>query len=584
MRSRRNDHVMLSELTISNFAIIENLRLSLASGFNVLTGETGAGKSIIIDAVSTLLGGRADSETIRTGAEGALIEGIYVLSPALKERLTPLLQEYGLESDEDLIILTREINRSGRNVCRVNGRAVALSTLRQISQQLVDIHGQGENQSLRQVRQHVLILDRYAGLTPQRAEFAEAVRILQQTRAELAAGQRDERELARRIDLLEYQIAEIEAAHLRPGEEEELRRERTRLANAERLITLSTQAHDALSGGEQRASALDLCNEAVRNLISLERLDPEIAETRQMVEESTALLEEASRNLRNYRDSVEYNPARLEQVEERLDLIHNLTRKYGASIEEVLQFQEEAKRELESISHHEERIAELQERETALLHRIGELGERLSAARRGAASRLEREIEAELEELRMSQARFVVSFQRTEAKDGAFVGSKRYAFDQTGLDRIEFLVSPNIGEEPKPVASIASGGETSRLMLAMKSVLSAVDETPTLIFDEIDTGIGGRVGAVVGHKLWKLAQHHQVLCVTHLPQMAAFGDAHYRVAKRVERERTITVVEALDKAERTRELAAMLGGPESEVTLRNAEAMLEETLKLKQPR
>ncbi len=573
---------MLSELSIENFAIIDQLQFRLSPGFSVLTGETGAGKSIIIDAVSTLLGGRAASEYIRTGTEGARVEGVFLLSPTLRDKLQPLLQEYGLEPEEETFILTREINRSGRNVCRVNGRATTLAALRQIGQQLIDIHGQGEHLSLLNVRQHIDFLDRYAGLSAQREELAEIMRALHQVRQELGTLLRDERELARRIDLLQYQISEIRAARLQPGEEEELTRERTRLANAERLITLATTAYEALSAGsQQRESSLDALGEAIRALINLERLDAETAEIRRMAEEASELFQETARAVRNYRDNVEYNPARLESVEERLELIHNLKRKYGSSTAEILQFGQAAERELENISHHEERSIELRQEEERLLHKIGELGESLSATRREAALRLEKAIEAELAQLQLVNARFVVSFQRTEAEDGAFVGEKRYAFDHTGLDRVEFLISPNIGEPPKPLALIASGGETSRLMLAMKSVLSAADEIPTLIFDEIDAGIGGRAGSVVGQKLCSLTRDHQVLCVTHLPQLAAFGDAHYRVAKKVEGERTLTFVEELEGEERIEELALMLGGAGSQTARRNVEEMLARTRELK---
>jgi len=574
---------MLSEIVINNFAIIDQINIQLGPGFNVLTGETGAGKSIIIDAVSTLLGSRAATDAIRAGAERARIEGVYQLSPALYAKLSPILSEYGLEDDQDILILAREINRSGRNTCRVNGRATTLSVLRQISQHLVDIHGQGENHSLLRVRQHIGFLDRYAGLETKQSELAAAVRALRQTRQELANLLQSERELARRIDLLEYQTAEIRAAHLQPGEEGELVKERTRLANAERLSKLAADIYAALSGEDgETQSGLDLLNEAMRSLVNLQELDPETAEIHQLVEGSIALIEEASRAVRDYRDNVEYNPARLEQVEERLGLIHNLERKYGDSIEEVLQFAQEAEDEMADIAHHGERVNGLAAQEESLLRQIGELGENLSIARRRAALDLKSAIESELAELLMPRAQFDVSFQRTETKDGAYVGDKRYAFDLTGIDRIEFLISPNIGEPPKPLASIASGGETSRLMLAMKSVLSAVDETPTLIFDEIDAGIGGRAGRIVGQKLWRVARNHQVLCVTHLPQMAAFGDVHYRVFKGIQENRTVTTVKVLDETGRVAELAMMLGGYDNQTTLRNAEEILSATRELKE--
>ena len=567
---------MLVEIGISNLAIIDQLRIELAPGFSVLTGETGAGKSIIIDAVGCLLGHRADTDMIRTGADRAYIEGIFRLEGEVEGRLRPLLDENGLEPEGGLLILSREINRSGRHACRINGRTVTLTTLRQVSQNLVDIHGQGDNHSLVQVRQHVHFLDRFAGLTDLRAQFAEAANSLQQARRELRSILRGERELARRVDLLEYQVSEITAAHLEPGEEESLRQERNRLANAERLIRLTAGAYAALSDGDrEEASVLDHLNKVMRQVLDLERFDPAASPIREMLEESSALLEEVSSALREYRDELEFNPARLSQVENRLELIHDLERKYGDKIEDVLRYQEQALQELDGIAHQEERIAELNKAEVELLSRMGEIGESLSKARREAAKRLESGIEGELADLRMPDARFVVGIQRSEDEAGAPVGERRFAFDNTGLDRIEFQIAANLGEEPKPLATTASGGETSRLMLAMKSVLSMADATPTLIFDEIDAGIGGRVGQVVGQKLRRLAANHQVLVVTHLPQMAAYGDAHCRVAKVVRDGRTLTTVTQLEGSDRIEEIALMLGGSDSAATRRSAEEMLE---------
>jgi DNA repair protein RecN (Recombination protein N) len=575
---------MLSELSIQNFAIIDRLQIHLASGFNALTGETGAGKSIIIDAVSTLLGGRAASDYIRAGSDSARVEGSFTLSAATLAQLAPLLDELGLELEDDSCILTREFNRSGKNTCRINGRAVPLNVLRQLGGQLIDIHGQGEHISLLQPRQHVEFLDRYAALGQPRAEFAERVRALHTVRQTLEGLLRDEREMARRVDLLQYQIEEIGSARLKVGEEEELSRERTRLANAEKLLTLAESAYEALGGGEEgKPCALDALNEASRALGNLQRYDAQIAETAQLTEQAAETVQELARVLRDYRDNIEFNPSRLEAAEERLELIRNLKRKYGDSIADILAFADRAAQDLENISHNEERVAELREREEKLLREIGALGEALSTARRQAAGALEKGIQSELNELRMPNTRFIVQFGRKESADGAYAGERRYAFDATGLDQIEFLIAPNPGEPPKPLALIASGGETARLMLALKSVLSAVDETPTLIFDEIDAGIGGRVGGVVGRKLWSLTRAHQVLCVTHLPQIAAFGDAHYRIAKQVIGERTITIVEELDDQERIGELCAMLGGGDTRAARRSAEEMLAQARAAKKP-
>jgi len=559
---------MLTEIHIRNFAIIEDLTLRFGEGLNVLTGETGAGKSIIIDAVSLLLGGRASTDVIRAGTDRAEVEGHFHLGARATD-IAPLLEAEGLEDEGDLLILAREVRQNGRNICRVNGRAVTLSLLSEIGQQLVDIHGQSEHLSLLRVREHVELLDRYAGLEAERAEMARLVHALRQVRGELADLRRDERELARRIDLLTYQVQEIADARLEPGEEEALEAERRRLANAEQITLLAAEITQALEDGtDEQMSAVDLLGQAVQSLTRLARIDPDVEGTRRQIEELSYQLSDVARDLRRYREGIEFNPARLAEVEERLDLIYNLKRKYGDSIEEVLAFGERAQAELNSITHAGERIAELEAEEERLLCAIGEVGQRLSTARREAGERLAQAVERELGDLRMERARFSVDLQWQDDPEGAYVGDRRLAFDATGLDRVEFLISANPGEPLRPLARVASGGETARLMLALKAVLSRADETPTLIFDEIDVGIGGRVGAIVGRKLWGLtapgvggSRAHQVLCVTHLPQLAAYGDTHYHVIKTVEGERTLTHVRQLVGDERVKELAAMLGAP-----------------------
>ncbi|MGQ9626904.1 MAG: DNA repair protein RecN [Anaerolineae bacterium] len=566
---------MLAELYIENFAIIEKLDLRFSPGFNVLTGETGAGKSIIVDAVSTLLGGRADTSMVRTGESCALVEGIFHLDETLRQEVLPALRQEGLEGeDEGTLILAREIRREGRNICRVNGRAVSLAVFRPLGQLLIDIHGQSEHLSLLHVKEHLELLDRFAGLDSLRAQVAEKVEALRQVRRELAGLLRDERELARRADLLRYQVEEIKAARLRPGEEEELNLERTRLNNVERLIELSEGAYRLLyRGGEEQPSATDLLSQALRSLAELEKIDPALRERSQMLEEISLHLEDVASFLRDYCDRLEYNPARLEQVEERLALIHSLKRKYGDSIPEILGYGEKAAVELASLYHSEERVEELRAEEEELLRHIGELSAELSARRAEAGKRLAEAAEAELSELKMEHARFAVSIERKEAKDGVPADGRLYAFDERGIDRVEFLIAPNPGEPLKPLVKIASGGETSRLMLALKTVLSSADKIPTLIFDEIDQGIGGRAGGIVGRKLQKLAERHQVLCVTHLPQLASCGKAHFRVQKEVRDGRTVALVRHLSVEERVEELAQMLGAL-TEATRQSAREML----------
>ncbi|MBN1642490.1 MAG: DNA repair protein RecN [Anaerolineae bacterium] len=580
---------MLAELTITNFAIIEHLHLRFDAGFNVLTGETGAGKSIIIDAVSSLLGGRADSTVIRTDTELCTVEGIFYLSPDERALIDPLLKEDALQNeDPEVLILAREIRRSGHNVCRVNGRAVRLSTLEAIGRHLIDLHGQSEHLSLLEERSHLDFLDRYAGQEAPRAALAALVRRLRQVRGELHELLRSERELRRRADLLRYQIDEIRAAELVAGETEALMQERNRLANAERLAELSEEALVLLADGEEeRGTAIDLVGQAVRVLANLARVDPQMASIQLRVEELEYELNDVIAALRDYQREIEFNPGRLNQIEERIALIRRLQRKYADSIPEILAFAQRAADELDRIEHSGERIAELRTQEEALLRQIGAAGAALSAARRTAAAQLAAAVVAELSELRMEGARFEVELDWQEAENGAIVDTLpdgvpqapgRYAFDERGLDRARFLLAANVGEELMPMARVASGGETSRLMLALKTALAQADHIPTLIFDEIDQGIGGRVGGVVGRKLWGLSVAHsdsgrQVFCVTHLPQLASYADSHLLVEKAVSEGRTRTIVKPLSGESRVRELAQMLGG-DSEATREIARGLL----------
>jgi DNA repair protein RecN (Recombination protein N) len=566
---------MLVSLSISDFAIIDRLQLEFAPGFIVFTGETGAGKSIIIDAVSAALGGKTEATLVRAGADLARVEAVFRPAGEVRAAVEAVLaREELLDGDADELTLAREIRREGRSTARVNGRLVSLGLLREIGQALVDVHGQSEHLSLLRTREHVFLLDRYAGLDAEREAFAQCARELNALRAELNQLRQSERQREQRLDMLNFQINEITGARLKPGEEEVLLQERTRLANAEKLAALADDAIRALSGGDDdAASAADLLARAAKALTNLAKIDPSLEAQRDLAQSLGEQLHDLAAELDDYRESIEFNPKRLDQVEERLETISRLKRKYGDTLEAVLAFGEKALAEREALTHSSERIAELEKKEAALLRRLGQLGTALSAARRAAAEALARSIEAELNDLKMERARFGVDAQWQDDADGAFVDGRRVAFDATGLDRIEFLVAPNVGEGLKPLVKIASGGETARLMLALKSVLARADRTPTLIFDEIDQGIGGRVGAIVGRKLWGLAASHQVLCITHLPQLAGFGDQHFKVEKQIADGRTVTLVRALTEAERALELAQMLGGA-GEKTLESAEEIL----------
>ena len=573
---------MLVELSISNLAIIDHLRLQFSAGFNVLTGETGTGKSIIIDAVSLLLGARASTDLVRTGADGAAVEGVFQLDAETLRALQDEFGALGLLDDAELaageLIVRREVSAGGRSSARVNGRAVTQSVLRDLGRHLIDIHGQGDQLTLLQARRHIDFLDRYGGLEEPRAEVAGVVRRLREVREALRALQRDARELARRVDLLTFQVDEIRAARLHPDEEADLRRERTLLANAEKLKLLADSVYELLFEGEERQrSVVDQLGAVVDHMAALQKVDDTLGEQSQTVETALYQLEELARTMRAYRDEVAYDPQRLEQVEERIDLIANMKRKYGDTIAEVLAFADRAQEELDGISHSEERQEELRQTEVELLGELGTLAENLSVARRAAAEALTARVESELKQLGMEHARFIVATDRAEAADGLELGGRRIAFDATGIDRIEFLIAPNPGEDPKPLASTASGGEASRLMLALKTALSEADPVPTLIFDEIDAGIGGRTGRIVGRKLWDLSREHQVFCVTHLAQMASYGETHLRVEKDVVGGRTLSKVQALSPEERVNELALMLGGAATESTRRSARELLAES-------
>jgi DNA repair protein RecN (Recombination protein N) len=580
---------MLSELRIQNFAIIDKLELKLGPGLIILTGETGAGKSIILDAVEMLVGGRADATVIRTDSEAALVEGVFQLKGAEKEAVNAVLQREELLEDPNFVTLSREVRREGRNVARVNGRTVGVSLLKEIGTSLVDIHGQSEHLSLLDVRAHLGLLDRFADIGGPLREYRQTYQKLMLVRRELNELRQAQADADRRVETLTFQADEIEAAKLKPGEEGDLRQERDRLANAESLAQYAQQALSVLDEGSPESSAAsDLVGQAAQALTGLAKIDHAQAELAGQAAALADTLAEVVRSLRNYLDAIEYNPKRLNEVEERLDVIHGLTRKYGAStslsaggstaapgdsIAAVIQFGVQARKQLETISNARERIQALEAEEGQLLQTLSKQGQALSNQRKAAADKLGKGIEIELDDLKMAAARFGVDFQTKPDPNGiplaAGGAATRVAFDASGFDRVEFLVAPNPGEGLKPLARIASGGETSRLMLALKNILARADEIPSLIFDEIDQGIGGRVGLVVGYKLWHLGRNHQVFCVTHLPQLAAFGDEHYQVQKLIQANRTLTRVERLDGEPRLLELSQMLGEV-GEGTLRSA--------------
>lgn len=564
---------MLQELRIDNFAIIQHLELKFASGLVIFTGETGAGKSIILDAIEALVGGKAEAGMVRGGEDKALLEAYFSTTPEVDGILTreDLLDEPGQ------VILSREIRKEGRTSCRVNGRSVSQSLLKEIGTSLVDIHGQSEHLSLLNTKQHILLLDRFAGSGTLLSAYREDFNRLSSIRKTLTTLRDQEKDAARMTDLLRYQVNEIDSARLKPGELDELVVERDRLANAENLAALGQDAMRILDEGEADApSVSDLFGQAVRALTSLARIDPSMSAVLDKAETTSDDITELTRTLSDYLERIEINPRRLEQMEDRIELIRNLSRKYGGDEASAQAFMEDARRQLESIEHAGEQIEQLEADEKRVLAALAEKALSLSLLRKEAAGKLSSAVEAQLQDLHMPGARFMVDM-RTQPDPSGLpdVNGDTVRFDSTGFDLVEFLIAPNPGEGLKPMVKIASGGETSRLMLALKNVLAHADEVPTLIFDEIDQGIGGRVGTTVGEKLWQVARSHQVFCVTHLPQLAAFGDQHLTVGKKIVNDRTMTQTTDLAGDDRVRELALMLGTT-SEAGMESARALVTE--------
>jgi DNA repair protein RecN (Recombination protein N) len=576
---------MLTELHIQNFAIIDKLDLRFDSGLIILTGETGAGKSIILDAVVMLIGGKADTTFVRTDSDAAFVEAVFQLTGPEKEAVHFILNREELMDDPNYVVLMREVRKEGRSVARVNGRTVNVGLLRELGALLVDIHGQAEHLSLLDPRAHLGLLDRYAEVGQPLGDYRQTYQTLLNLRRELTDLRKAQSDADRRVEMLTYQAEEIESARLKAGEDEELRKERDRLANAESLAENAQEALAVLDeGSPDTPAATDLIGQAAQALTTLAKIDAGQAELANQAELLLDTISDVIHSLRDYLEEIEFNPKRLDEVEERLDLIHSLTRKYGGNIPAVIAYGADALKQLETITGAVERINELEMQEAKLLEKLAKQGMTLSEKRKSAALEMGKGIEAELNDLKMQSARFSVDFQTKPDVNGApMPDGTRIAFDQNGFDRVEFLIAPNPGEGLKPLVKIASGGETSRLMLGLKNVLARADQIPSLIFDEIDQGIGGRVGMVVGHKLWNLSRSHQVFCVTHLPQLAVFGDQHYQVQKLVDNGRTLTRVERLEGDPRLLELSQMLGEV-GEGTLRSAHELLQiarQTIKAK---
>lgn len=552
---------MLSTLTVRNFAIIDRLDLEFGAGFNVLTGETGAGKSIIIDALNLILGGRAGAEMVRSGADRAHVDAVFEISGS--PELQQVIAEMGFDLEDDQLLLSREVAANGKSTCRVVGRPATVAQLKEIGDWLVDLHGQHEHQSLLTVARHLDMLDDWGGKAIQtlRTEVGETYSALQRLRREKEELETDARERAHLLDLYQFQVNEIGQAKLNPGEEEELTAEYRRGANAQKLAESAQMAAEALSGGEAEG-VLDVLATAVRLLEEAAALDDTLAPALETVRSATYELTEAERDLIRYQDSIEFNPERLAQIEERLELLRTLKRKYGDSVEEILAYAAETAQKLDVLSHCEERGAKLDTEIAGGEKRLQDLCRQLSGLRTKAASEFQSIVLADLRDLAMEKARFEV-----HVEEGAPTAR--------GTDRVEFLIAVNPGEPLRPLAKVASGGEISRVMLAIKSAMARQEALPTMVFDEIDVGVGGRTAAMIAEKMAALARSAQILCITHLAQIASRGEHHYYIEKKLAKHHTTVVVTRLTPEQRIAEVARMIGGVElTDTVLQHAREML----------
>lgn len=554
---------MLRELDIRNFAIIDALTVSFTEGLTVLTGETGAGKSIIIDAVHLLAGGRGSQEFIRHGSKKAEIEGLFSLEND-KHPVFHKLEEFGIPSSDGDIILRRELNDKGKNVCRINGKLVTISILREVGGVLIDIHGQHETQELMDEKQHLHLLDQFAGnsLTKARESYAHTFDKYTKLKREFSSYNENEQQIAQRIDLLTFQLREIGAAELVAGEEEDLLQERKKLQNFNKIYESVSAAHEAIQG---ESKGLDWVGSAMSELEHAATVDEQFISHSETLSGAFYLIQDVSAEIKRLIDDMEFDPERLNEIEQRLALIQSLKRKYGASVEDILIFHDTQADELDKLMNRDKRLQIDQEKLKELTEDLRVEAEELTVLRKKAAKKLGQAIMEQLQELHMGKASFEVNFD-------VLPNNK---FDRNGRDSISFYISTNLGEPLKPLTKVASGGELSRMMLALKTIFSKHQGVTSLIFDEVDTGVSGRVAQAIAEKIAAISVHSQVLCISHLPQVAAMADQHLFIEKRVEKQRTTTAVHELSGQERTEEMSRMLSGAEiTDLTLQHAEELL----------
>ena len=554
---------MLAELSIKNFAIIENLSISFEKGLTVLTGETGAGKSIIIDAIHLIVGGRGSAEFVRHGEERAVIEGLFQIDDPNHPVMSKAI-EFGIEIEEGMVILRRDIARTGKSVCRINGKLVTISILREIGATLVDIHGQHEHQELMDETRHLPLLDQFGAeeIDPAQNEYAQVFRRYEQTLHKLKSLSENDQQTAHRLDLIQFQLDEIQNSNLKPNEDEELSEEKRRLGNFERVFEAIQTGYNALQG-EQKG--LDWIGMVMGSLEEAAALDTNYRELSDLVSNSFYQLEDAAQTLRNELDVLEYDPQRLNEIEGRLNEINQLKRKYGKTIPEILEYAAKIEEEIETLQNKETHIGELEKELISIKKDLVLEAKQLTDIRRKWAIKLTKLIHQELKELYMEKTIFEIRFE-----------SEQLHFSKNGIDHIEFYISTNPGEPLKPLSKVASGGELSRIMLALKSIFSKHQGVTSIIFDEVDTGVSGRVAQSIAEKIYKVAVGSQVLCISHLPQVAAMADTHLYIAKDIKGGRTKTSVTSLKTKEKIKEIGRMISGTEiTDLTKQHAEELLQ---------
>ncbi|SPC37764.1 DNA repair protein RecN [Latilactobacillus fuchuensis] len=554
---------MLQELVIHDFAIIDHLAISFDQGMTVLSGETGAGKSIIIDAVGLLAGGRGSQDFIRTGAKKATLEGLFTMTK--NGTTADVLTEFGIEHDDQTVLLQRDIAVNGHNVCRINGRLVNTTTLKRVGETLVDIHGQNEHQELMHPDRHLGLLDEFAhqSIAQTKQAYQVAYQAYRQTQQALKKKQQNEQEWAQRLDMLQFQTNEIDAAQLQAGEETQLIEEKTKLANFQR-INQALQASQMILAGEE-GNAVDQIAIAMNQMQEIAPLDTAFQQIAESLQTAYYTLQDCGSDLNHELDSLEWDEARLDEIEQRLATITELEHKYGDSVAEILAYGQRITKELQAMQATEANATELEEQLAQQTGALTQLATELSQLRQQAAQRLEIAVHQQLKALYMDKTVFTVHF--TEGTTQLM---------STGIDKAEFYIQPNPGEKMRPLAKTASGGELSRLMLALKTIFSESQGVTSIIFDEVDTGVSGRVAQAIANKIYQIAQHSQVLCITHLPQVAAMSDHQYQIKKQINHDRTETTVQKVTGQQRVAELARMLAGTEvTELTSEHAQELVE---------